>query len=191
MIQSNAYYRARIQTINEHIGSAHDNEKRWLQNGFIPDADKDDFDMWIKARMHDKSDEPLTLTELTTFSTWFDMHPEKVAGTMQGGTSMFFPVVVKGTKADCERMFADALTNAPEPQPKTDTPDLSDDEEMEMLELEAEALQLAIKLKLALLDDEPKTPTYEVGDIVYVTRYTTPRLALIVKDYGQIGRAHV
>ena len=74
---------------------------------------------------------------------------------------MFFPVVVKGTKADCERMFADALANAPAPQPKTDTPDLSDDEEMEMLELEAEALQLAIKLKLALLDDEPKL---KIGD---------------------------
>jgi len=140
MTREPKYYRARLQTLNEHIGSATDQEKRWLQNGFIPDADKDDFDMWIKARMHDKSNEPLTFTELTTYSTWFDMHPEKVAGTIQGGTSIYFPVIVKGTKADCEKMFADALANAPTPQPDSD----GGDDELELLELEAEALEMEL-----------------------------------------------
>lgn len=109
MMKSNAYYRARIQTFNEHIQSATNQEKKWLQNGFVQESDKDDFEMWINGRVHNQSNEPLTFTELTTYNTWYAMHPEKIAGKMQGGTSMFFPVVVKGTRQDVENLFKQAM----------------------------------------------------------------------------------
>ena len=144
--KSNAYYRARLIAIRDMAANARDENKRWYQNGFIPEFDREGVDNYIANRIDAQSDEPLSFTELTTYGTWFEMHPEKVAGTMQGGTSLYFPVIVKGTKADVEKMFADALANAPEPQPKTDTTDLSEDEEMEMLELEAEALKLKLNL---------------------------------------------
>lgn len=184
MTREPKYYRLRIEAIKSMLPDADEQTKRWLQNGFVPDEMKSKFEKQVteerlkhRFATNDDLNEPLTLTELTTFSTWFDMHPEKVAGTMQGGTSLYFPVIVKGTKADVEKMFANTLAATPAPQQPT-AAELSEDEEMEMLELEAEAL----KLKLKLLDDEPK---FKVGDIVYVTRYTTPRLALIVKDYGR------
>ena len=110
MTHNNRYYRARIQTIVEHTPHYQGQEKKWLQNGFIPETEREDFEMWIKARMHDKSDEPLTFVELATYSTWFAMHPEKVAGEMVGGSSLFFPVVVKGTRQDVERLHKSAMS---------------------------------------------------------------------------------
>ncbi len=116
MIHNNRYYRARIQTIDDHIHSCQGQEKKWLQNGFIPESEQEDFDMRIKARMYGKSDDPLTFVELATYSTWFAMHPEKVAGKMVGGSSLFFPVVVKGTRQDVERLHKSAMSADNSPQ---------------------------------------------------------------------------
>lgn len=187
MTREPKYYRARIEAIKGMLTNADEQTKRWLQNGFVPDAKKGEFDSLVVSETS-RDNSPLSLVELTTFSTWFDMHPEKVAGTMQGGTSLYFPVIVKGTKADVEKMFANTLAT---PTKLPTAAELSEDEEMEMLELEAEALQLAIKLKLALLDDEPKTHTYEVGDIVYVAQnrnnayLAEHKLLALLTKYGE------
>lgn len=144
MTREPKYYRARIEAIKGMLTNADEQTKRWLQNGFVPDAKKGEFDSLVVSETS-RDNSPLSLVELTTFSTWFDMHPEKVAGTMQGGTSLYFPVIVKGTKADVEKMFANTLAATPAPQQPT-AAELSEDEEMEMFELEAEALKLKLKL---------------------------------------------
>ena len=130
------YCRARIRVLNEHIRSANNQEKKWLQNGFVPDGKKAEFENWISNSEHEQSADPLTFTELTTYSTWYELHPEKVAGKMVGNTSMFFPVQVEGSKKDVDEMFASAF----------DEPD----DEIELLELEAEAMSMALNLELKL-----------------------------------------
>lgn len=74
-----------------------------------------------------------------TYNTWYEQHPEKVAGTMVGSSSFYFPVLVKGTKKDVENMFKAALKE----QEQNEKPE---DDELKMLELEAEALEMELKL---------------------------------------------
>lgn len=41
-----------------------------------------------------------------SYSNWFDAHPEKIAGTPEISSSLMFPVKIKGTRQDVDRMFA-------------------------------------------------------------------------------------
>ena len=116
--KSNAYYRARLIAIRDMAANARDENKRWYQNGFIPEFDREGVDNYIANRIDAQSNEPLSFTELTTYGTWFEMHPEKVAGKMQRGTSLYFPLIVKGTRADVENLIKSALaTEQPAPKP--------------------------------------------------------------------------
>jgi hypothetical protein len=114
MTQSNRYYRARLQAIRNNTYIYDVQTQKWLTNGFIPEKLKDDFDIFIKREMRD-DDSPLSFVELTTYSTWFDMHPDKVAGKMAGGSSFYFPVVVKGTRQDVEKLHKAAMADAKTP----------------------------------------------------------------------------
>lgn len=134
-----AYYRARNNVIGKYISKETDDKrKRWLQYGFIPDEYEDEFEKECEEtqKLYKSKDGemPLTFTDMTTYSTWFAMHPEKVAGRIEGGSSLFFPVVVKGSRNDVENLI-NSVTKE----------DSSDDDMME-LELEAEALELELKL---------------------------------------------
>ncbi len=137
MKRGNSYYRARIAAINALLDSdLPQNQRRWLQNGydrFAGDRIKE------LVEREAAGDAPLTFAELATYSTWFELHPEKVAGELMSGTSIYFPVIVKGTKADCERMFAAALAAEHD----------AEDEDLELLELESKALEMELQLALS------------------------------------------
>jgi hypothetical protein len=41
---------------------------------------------------------------ITSNNNWFEMHPEKIAGEEYLTTSLYFPIMVRGTKADVLRV---------------------------------------------------------------------------------------
>jgi hypothetical protein len=71
--------------------------------------------------------------ELSRFSTWFSMHPEKISGTEHIAISQMFPLKVKGTKQDVQKMFAKVLKKGNK-------------------ESEAEALAIALQIELELMN---------------------------------------
>jgi hypothetical protein len=80
--------------------------KRFLRSGAIPGDCKEDFKRLKKQALQGLSDKqgseikPLTFVELCSFNTWFEIHPEKIAGKEVLMTSKAFPVSIKGTKED-------------------------------------------------------------------------------------------
>ncbi len=121
-----AYYRARVSFIEKlikhirviiGIGVSIEEEKKLekdidlLRSGLILDRHREIADRYkipdirTLAFMENGSKEgdPLTFAELTSFNTWFAMHPEKIAGKEEPTTSLAFPVTIKGTKEDIER----------------------------------------------------------------------------------------
>lgn len=104
--KTNGYYRARITAFKEH--SKDKDYGRQLQYGFVPDEfiaeyGEEEFDGYIRARWHsDDNGRPLSFTELATFNTWYDMHPEKICGKMKASSSLYMPVTVVGTRRDVE-----------------------------------------------------------------------------------------
>ena len=160
-LHDNAYYRARVAAIRSHTYTQDVQVQKWLGCGYIPERLREDFNIFIKQELRNDNS-PLTFTELMTYNTWYEQHPEKVAGTMVGSSSFYFPVLVKGTKKDVENMFKAALKE----QEKKQKPK---DDELEMLELEAEALALILQLEVNKGNQRKSTsnstPKYKVGDV--------------------------
>ncbi|MEM6685769.1 MAG: hypothetical protein AAF617_08290 [Bacteroidota bacterium] len=46
----------------------------------------------------------LDFVSVTSDNTWFKKHPEKIAGTEYISTSLYFPIMVNGTKEDVLRV---------------------------------------------------------------------------------------
>ena len=105
----NAYYRARIAAIRRRTSTQDVQVQKWLGCGYIPERLREDFNIFIKQELRNDNS-PLTFTELMTYNTWYELHPEKVAGTMVGSSSFYFPVIVKGSKKDVENMFKEGET---------------------------------------------------------------------------------
>ena len=146
-LHDNAYYRARIQSLRDYAELSA-GKKKFYQNGLVPKSERANFDKYVDKHTIEYDTSPLTFTELMTYNTWYEKHKEKVAGTMVGSSSFYFPVLVKGTKKDVENMFK----AAPKEQ----------ENELEMLELEAEALALELEMsKDKLSGTEDYTPYYE------------------------------
>ena len=99
-----------------------------LRNGVYPDVIDADGIEFMVAKNQSFSTEPLTFTELTTFNTWFTLHPEKVCGQLITTSSRNFPVSVKGTKEDVELAIDKTLSKA------------------NPIELEAKALEIELDL---------------------------------------------
>ncbi len=112
MKPSPSYYRARMQVIENLLDIAHQKKRecfgdelklvelelRQLRKGFIPlNYDQPKLIQQELAK-GGYSDAPLTFTELTRYSTYFAMHPEKIAGEQLPSTSAAFPITVKGSK---------------------------------------------------------------------------------------------
>ena len=135
-LHDNAYYRARIQSLRDYAELSA-GKKKFYQNGLVPKSERANFDKYVDKHTIEYDNSPLTFTELMTYNTWYEQHPEKVAGTMVESSSFYFPVLVKGNKSDVEAMFKAALKEQ-EQKP--------DDDELELLELEAEALEMELKL---------------------------------------------
>ena len=106
----NAYYRARIQSLRDYAELSA-GKKKFYQNGLVPKSERANFDKYVDKHTVEYDNSPLTFTEQMTYNTWYEQHPEKVAGTMVEGSSLYFPVVVRGNKSDVEAMFEAALSN--------------------------------------------------------------------------------
>ena len=133
-MKSPSYYRARIELIETIIGAAKlsDNEYALLRNGYLnEDKLKKDIERLAKKQ----SNKPLGFMELTRFSTWFAMHPKKIAGIEVEGNSRMFPIKVKGNRSDVEKMFAKELKKSSSSN-----------------ESEAEALAIALQIELELMN---------------------------------------
>jgi len=94
------YYRARIALIKRLMAKmdSDDPARVLLRNGVFPDF-IDEINL-IKELIYDEnfSNSPLTFEEITSFNTWFNIHPEKVAGKEIITSSREFPITIKGTK---------------------------------------------------------------------------------------------
>jgi len=107
-----SYYKARIYLIKLILGAAKltDKEQALYRNGYFPeDKYKDN----ILNIAKEKSNKPLSFEEITSFSTWFTMHPEKIAGKEITTSSQIFPIKVQGNKEDITKMFAGILKKKP------------------------------------------------------------------------------
>ncbi|MCB0823544.1 MAG: hypothetical protein KDC09_12655 [Bacteroidales bacterium] len=110
MNNSPAYYRARIaafeKVIREEKGGERDeknNHSVILRNGVIPAGFKNRIHSLIQENQKNASNAKLSFEEITRFNTWFEIHPEKVAGTEFITTSREFPIMIKGTEEDIIR----------------------------------------------------------------------------------------
>jgi hypothetical protein len=107
MDKTPSYYKARLgafqQIIQEEAGGVRDeknNHSVILRNGVVPGGFKMRLSSLIKEKQKDFSNAALSFEEITRFNTWFEMHPEKVAGTEVVTTSREFPIMIKGTEED-------------------------------------------------------------------------------------------
>ncbi|MCE2823362.1 MAG: hypothetical protein LW693_13190 [Saprospiraceae bacterium] len=133
-----AYYRARIDVFRQLqtrlSKSAEDNMNLVLVRSgvFPPDQDEQES---IKEylRQNQYPDTPLSFTELCTYNTWFQMHPDKVCGTEKITSSREFPVTIRGDRQTIEDTIGRFL---PAQKP----------ESVASLELEALALELELQL---------------------------------------------
>lgn len=129
-----SWLRARISAIRkliEELPTSRDEknpDRTLIRNGIIPGSQekrfKELFDYEYKLSF--ALNEPLTFTDITSFNTWFTLHPEKICGTEVITTSREFPISVKGTKADIVRAIRGSDTS--------------------ILELEALALETELQL---------------------------------------------
>ncbi len=142
-MNSPAYYRARLHLIQQLILGVKDdgtknNDSTVLKSGTIPTGllqGKNEYQVVSELmELTDFSNDPLTFAELTTWNTWFAMHPEKVAGEEKVTTSLQFPITIVGTRADIEKAVHRTLDEQPGGRP--------------MKEIEMEALALEIELEL-------------------------------------------
>ena len=99
-----------------------------VRNGVFPEGFDVDEMILLVEKDQDSSDAPLSTTELMTYGTYFDIHPEKICGQEVLSSSRDFPVSISGTREDVETAI-----------------DLTLDGKKDM-ELEALALELELKL---------------------------------------------
>lgn len=126
----------------------------FLRNGTLPDNDavKTDFEI-LENEYFGKTDAdnktPLTFTELSSYNTWFYLHPEKIAGTEHLTTSREFPVNIKGSKEDIINTIKAGIKSNP-------------DKEKRIRIAKAKA---AAKLKLLEIMNLGNIPTGDFGTI--------------------------
>jgi len=115
MKKSSAYYRARLaafqQIIQEEAGDGRDeknNHSVILRNGVIPGGFEKRMNSLIKEKQKDASNSTLSFEEITRFNTWFEIHPEKIAGNEIITSSREFPIKIKGTEEDIIRTVTPA-----------------------------------------------------------------------------------
>ena len=107
-INTPSYYRARINAIHKLIEELPTNrdeknpDRTLIRNGFIPESQQKRFNeiLDFEYKLSFALNEPLTFTEITSFNTWFVLHPEKICGKEVVTTSREFPITIKGTKEE-------------------------------------------------------------------------------------------
>lgn len=105
------YWKARLDTIVQLIAeekggdrTVKNNHSVLLRNGVVPDEMKARYEATFgehhKAWLRSGNKQPLSFAEITRFNTWFEIHPEKVAGKEIITTSREFPISVKGSETN-------------------------------------------------------------------------------------------
>ncbi len=144
MISSPAKCRSRIRALRAWIAACpldtpgeKGSDRKLLLYGVAPKGY--DLDGWMKDDLNADESEPLGLVESMTLDTWFYQHPGKVCGKEVLTTSREFPLTIKGTREDCERVFAYHLGPLKERKPTRADSEAEADAAlalMQMLELE-------------------------------------------------------
>jgi len=143
MNQQPSYYRARIAAIEHWLkvspflkDEKKNNDQVLLRNGVIPENPyynlKEEIENRLLNSKQEYPDTPLTLTELSRYSNWFAMHPEKMAGKEEVTTSLHFPITIKGSKDDIVKTIEKGIEIVQEP----------------LAQIELEALALEVELEL-------------------------------------------
>jgi len=99
-----------------------------VRNGVFPEGFDADGMILLVEKDQDFSNAPLSTTELMTYGTYFDIHPQKICGQEVLSSSRDFPVSISGTRKDVETAIDRTLDG------KKD------------MELEAQALELELNL---------------------------------------------
>lgn len=99
-----------------------------VRNGVFPEGFDADEMILLVEKDQDFSKAPLSTTELMTYGTYFDIHPQKICGQEVLSSSRDFPVSISGTREDVETAIDRTLDGEKD------------------IELEAQALELELKL---------------------------------------------
>ena len=130
-MQKNAsYWRARLDAIMQLIAeekggnrTEKNNHSVLLRNGVVPQELKDRYDMAFKKHhqtwSRSRNTQSLSFVEITRFNTWFEIHPDKVAGKETITTSREFPISVKGSETN----ILMTITKTLQDKQKTKTPE--------------------------------------------------------------------
>jgi len=117
MERTSAYYRARLEVVNQLIReevqsnpSKDSLDLRVLRNGVLPGRLRDRYNSLIKKKVNDQDDKKLSFEEITRFNTWFEIHPEKIAGTEVITSSIEFPIMIKGKEEDIIQTITPSIT---------------------------------------------------------------------------------
>ena len=147
MTPSPAKCRSRIRALRSWIAACPPDKpgekgsaKKLLLYGVVPSGH--DLKAWLDEDVDSDDTAPLDLVESMTLDTWFYQHPGKVCGKEVLTTSREFPLTIKGTREDCERVFEQYL--GPLKRGTAQTPEAARNEDevqaalalMQMLELE-------------------------------------------------------
>lgn len=107
VISNPAWHRARIAAIEKLLEEVPQSQEKnaarvLLRNGMISKELKKRFDQLQdqEYKLTFALNSPLSFREITSFNTWFAMHPEKICGKETITTSLQFPITVKGSKED-------------------------------------------------------------------------------------------
>lgn len=133
-MEKNKYYRARISLLKDLIINSDEENVKFFRNGFFPKGFNENELVAAHQKTNTFSDNTLTFVELSSFSTFFAMHPENIAGAIVQTSSRDFPVKVKGKIQDIEKVLKIG------PGAKTDN------NKVKILKLRARALKLKLEL---------------------------------------------
>jgi hypothetical protein len=159
-VNSPSWFRARTTAIRKLMEElpVSNPDRTIIRNGIIPENQQKRFDdiLDYEYKLSFALNEPLTFSEITSFNTWFALHPEKVCGKEVITTSREFPISVKGTKEDIIRTIKAGIDQTQE-QPANstqaefyrDTKYIGPEKQISdtnVLELEALALETELQL---------------------------------------------
>ena len=101
-MKTNSYLRGRIEFIKKQRAnnSLSSLERKLLSYGLIVDEQKHNASIQAIVKENSLSSEPLSFLELSSYNTFFTLHPEKVCGKEVLSTSLQFSITIKGTKED-------------------------------------------------------------------------------------------
>ena len=101
-----------------------------VRNGVFVPREEEASSIYQYLKENQYPPDPLSFSELCTYNTWFQIHPEKVCGEEVFTSSRDFPITIKGNRETIENTIRASLRK----------------NNVSTLELEALALELELQL---------------------------------------------